>query len=61
MGYRYDGNKWIVLFVFAITVAALFMYQDVEFDDDMSHINFMPEHIVEAENRSLEIFKDESK
>lgn len=56
VGYRYDGNRWVVLPIVAITVAALFFYTKVEFDDNMSHINYMPEHIAEAESRSAEIF-----
>lgn len=61
VGYKYDGNKWVLISILALTVCALFYYQRVEFDDDMSNINYMPEHIVEAEKRSLEIFGDESK
>ena len=61
VGYKYDGNKWVVLSIIALSIFALFHYQKVEFDDNMSNINFMPKHIVEAENRSLEIFGDESK
>ncbi len=61
VGYRYEGNKWIVLPIIAIAIAALFFYQDVEFDDNMSSINYMPEHIVVAEKRSEEIFGNESK
>lgn len=61
VGYKYDGNKWVVISILTLTVCALFYYQRVEFDDDMSNINYMPEHIVDAERRSLEIFGDESK
>lgn len=61
VGYRYDGNKLIVFAIIAISIVALFFYRDVQFDDNMSHINYMPTHIVEAENRSLEIFGDDSK
>ena len=60
VGYKYDGNKYILLPIVAVTAVALFFYNDVEFDDDMSHINYMPEHIVAAESRSVEIFGDES-
>ena len=60
VGYRYDGNKFILLPIVVAAVVALFFYNDVEFDDDMSHINYMPEHIVAAESRSVEIFGDES-
>lgn len=61
VGYRYDGNKWVVLSILALFVVALFFYQDVDFDENMSHINYMPEHIVKAEERSAEIFGDDSK
>lgn len=56
VGYRFDDNKWVILFVLSIFVVALFFYRDVEFDDDMSNINYMPEHIIEAEKRSADIF-----
>lgn len=61
VGYRYDGNKWVLLPIIVATVVALFFYNDVEFDDNMSNINYMPKHIVEAERHSTEIFGDESK
>ena len=61
VGYRFDNNKWVTLPIFALTIIALFYYQDVEFDDDMSNINYVPEHIVEAEKRSVEIFGDASR
>ncbi len=58
VGYRYDTNKWLIAFVFIATVVALFFWQDVRFNDDMSKINFVPEHIVKAEQRSRQIFGD---
>ena len=61
VGYRYDGNKWMVLSIIVLSIVALFFYKDVQFDDNMSNINYMPNHIVEAEKRSAEIFGDESK
>ena len=61
VGYKYDGNKWIVISILGLSFVALFLYQDVEFDDDMSNINYMPTHIEEAEKRSIEIFGDDSK
>lgn len=60
VGYRYEGKPWIILPIVLLTLVALFFYQDVEFDDNMSNINYMPEHIVKAEERSLEIFGDQS-
>lgn len=61
VGYRYDGNKWVVLPILLLTVVALFFYQDAEFDDNMSHINYMPKHIAEADARSKEFIGDDSK
>ena len=61
VGYRYDGNRWVVLSIIALSVIALFFYNKVEFDDNMLNINYMPAHIVEAENQSREILGDESK
>ena len=60
VGYKYD-NKWIVLPIIIVTIAALFFYQDVKFDDDMRNINYTPEHIAKAEEHSKEIFGDNSK
>lgn len=59
-GYKYDGNKWVVLPIILLAIVALFFYKDVEFDDDMSNINFMPQHIIDAEKRSLNILGDGS-
>lgn len=60
VGYQYEGNKWLVLPIIIVSIVSLFFYRDVEFDDDMSNINFVPEHIVEAEARSVEIFGDQT-
>lgn len=60
VGYKYDGNKWVVMPIIIFTLVALFFYRDVKFDDDMSNINFMPQHIIDAEARSLEILGDGS-
>lgn len=59
--YKYEGNKWVVLPIMAIAFVALFFFQDVKFDGDMSNINYVPEHIAAAETRSAGIFGDESK
>ena len=60
VGYRYEGNKWIVLPILLLSIGALFFYDKVEFDEDMSNINFVPEHIVKGEARAMEILGDES-
>ena len=61
VGYRYEGNKWIVLPILLLAIGALFFYDDVEFDEDMSNINYVPEHIVQGEARAMAILGDESK
>ncbi|MCH5329405.1 MAG: 1-acyl-sn-glycerol-3-phosphate acyltransferase [Alistipes sp.] len=60
-GYAYESNRWVVGIIAAATVVGLFFYDKVRFDDDMSHINFMPQHIVEAEERTKDLFSDESR
>ncbi len=60
VGYRYEGSKWLIMPIAVIFVAALFCYQDVEFDDDMSNINYMPQSIKDAEQRSMDILGDEN-
>ncbi len=61
VGYRYEKQKWVTVPILLVTLIALFFYKDVEFDDNMSNINYMPQHIIEAEKRSAEIFGDESR
>lgn len=58
---RYKTSIWVVLPILLATVVGLFFYKDVKFDDDMANINFVPQHIAEAEARSTEIFGDNSK
>ncbi len=51
-GYSYEKNKYVLMLIAVLFVVSLFFYRDVEFNDDMSNINYMPEHIVEAEEYS---------
>lgn len=60
VGYRYENNKWVLLVIVLVTVVALFFYRKVQFDDNMMNINYMPQKIVEAEERSVEILGDNS-
>ena len=60
VGYRYEANKWIVLPIMLLTIGALFFYDKVEFDEDMSNINYVPEHIIKGEEHSMEILGDQS-
>ena len=50
----YENKKWLIGFISLTTLFCLFFYKDVQFDSDMSNINFMPEHILNAENRLIE-------
>ncbi len=61
VGYRYDNNRWIVAAVLASLCVALFYWNDVRFNGDMSKINFVPKHIAEAEQRSRHIFDDNAR
>ena len=61
VGYRYEKSKFIVLPIMLMFIISLFFYQRVEFDADMSNINYMPKHIAEAEERIAEISGDENK
>lgn len=61
VSYKYEGNRWVVLALVLITAASLFFYRDVQFDDDMSNINFMPPHVEQAEAHAREIFGDQSR
>ena len=61
VGYRYEKSKFIVLPIILLLIISLFFYQRVEFDADMSNINYMPKHIAEAEERIAEISGDENK
>ena len=61
VSYKYDGKKWILFPVIILTIVALFFYKNVEFDDDMSNINYMPKHLVDAEKRAQDFFGNENK
>ena len=52
-GASYENRKWLIGLISLLTVFCLFFYRDVKFDSDMSNINFMPEHILEAEGRLM--------
>ena len=48
---HYEDRKWLIAIIAVLAVVSLFFYRNVSFDDDMANINFMPEHIVEAEEK----------
>ena len=45
----YDKNRCIIALISVLTVIALFFYRDVTFDSNMTNINYIPDHIAEAE------------
>lgn len=59
--YSYENNKWIVLFFGVLTVVCLFFYNDVQFDTDMSGLNYMPDSIERAEKQLSEMTGDAAK
>ena len=46
-----ENNKWLVGVVLAFFVVGLFFFQKVDFDDDLSSLNFQPQELVKAEQR----------
>ncbi len=59
--YRYDSNKWVVVFLLACIGVALFHWNDVRFNGDMSGINFIPKHIAEAESRARQMLEGDAR
>lgn len=53
--YPIHQNKWVKLFVLGATVAFLFFYSKVEFEDDMNNINFMTEELKAADDQLQEM------
>lgn len=56
--HSFENNRWVVAIVSVIFITCLFFYKDVQFDDDMSHINYMPEDIEKAENKLNSMMTD---
>lgn len=54
--YNYEQNKWLVALIAVTAIISLFFYNDVQFDDNMSNINFVPTNILDAEKASENIF-----
>ncbi len=50
-GYAYEKNRWVVGGIFITTLVCLFFYRNVQFDSDMSNLNYMPAHVTAAEER----------
>ena len=49
--YSFERNRTLLILIAALTVACLFFYNDVEFDNDMSHINYIPPEIAQLEEK----------
>lgn len=54
-GYAFEKNKYIIIGVAVATVVCLFHYNKVEFDSDMSSINFESAATREAEKKATSI------
>lgn len=61
VGYRYEKSKFAILPIVLLLIISLFFYQKVEFDADMSNINYMPKHIADAEKHIADISEDENR
>src|SRR5690606_24577631 len=49
--YDFRRNKGILGFGIALTIASLFTYQRVGFNDDLAALNYEPEYLKQAEQR----------
>lgn len=54
-GYAFEKNKYLIIGVVLATIICLFHYNKVEFDSDMSSINFESPAIQEAEKKATSI------
>jgi len=49
--YDFSRNKWVLGLGILLTVASLFTYQRVGFNDDLAALNYEPKHLKQAERR----------
>lgn len=47
--YEYHKNRYLILAIAAFSVVCLFTFDDVEFESDLSRMNYFPEHLKKAE------------
>jgi len=47
--WRPEKNKWLVLGIFLLTPVMLYFAQDVEFDSDLMHLNYLSPRMEEAQ------------
>src|SRR5450755_1562385 len=48
--YHPEKNKWLIATIFILTVVFAFFVNRVGFDQDMMHMNYMPENLKKAES-----------
>jgi uncharacterized protein len=48
--YHPEKNKWLVILIFGMTIVFAFFINRVGFDQDMMHMNYMPEKLKMAES-----------
>lgn len=58
-GYAFEKNKFIIIGVAVVTIICLFYFNKVEFDSDMSSINYESLAIQEAEKKLRQCWKME--
>ena len=56
--FSFDRKKPLITVIFLVTIICLFFFNDVQFDDDMQHINYYPEELQKTEERAKTIMKD---
>lgn len=47
--YRFENNKWLVVMVLVLTIAAFFSIGELKFEGDMTQMNYVPEKLRKAE------------
>lgn len=58
---HFERNRWLLIFLAVLTAVCVFTSRNVSFDDDLSSINYVPEHIAEAEDRMTGLSSGESR
>ena len=59
--YRYDTNKWLLGGLVVVTVVALFFFNDVKFDSDMTRLGYEPQRFKQMEQRLETLMGDTSR
>lgn len=59
--YAFDRNKWLVGGILVLTFVCFFTSGKVEFDSDMMHLNYEPEHLKKSEMKLTDIFQSDHK